>query len=231
MIYGEGIYVGYRFYDTRQLIPMYPFGYGLSYSTVEYGNVTPENPVFNVDKQQDFEVSLLVHNTSNRETKEVVQLYIHDVASRLDRPEQELKAFEKIALSAGEKKRVSFKIDKRALSYFDVDKNDWVLEPGHFTLRIGRSSREILKEAPLTVISATPMYNIDTPWIDIQTYEKAAEIVASVIGDDETNSWIEGNPTLGYKLEESLKLKPELANDKAKRQAIINNVLKDINAL
>lgn len=231
VIYGEGIYVGYRFYDTRQLIPMYPFGYGLSYSTVEYGNVTPESPVFNVDKQQDVEVSLLVHNTSNRETKEVVQLYIHDVASRLDRPEQELKAFEKIVLFAGEKKRVSFKIDKRALSYFDVDKNDWVLEPGRFTLRIGRSSREILKEVPLTVISATPIYNIDTPWIDIQTYENAAEIVANVIGDDETNSWIEGNPTLGDKLEESLKLKPELANDKAKRQVIINKVLKDINAL
>lgn len=97
VIYGEGIYVGYRYFDTKRIAPMYPFGYGLSYSTVNYGKISPEKPVFNIDTENSIEVSIPVRNTSGIDTKEVVQLYVHDNASRLDRPEQELKAFEKSA--------------------------------------------------------------------------------------------------------------------------------------
>ncbi|AJJ70874.1 glycosyl hydrolase [Yersinia pseudotuberculosis] len=231
VIYGEGIYVGYRYFDTKRIAPMYPFGYGLSYSTVNYGKISPEKPVFNIDTENSIEVSIPVRNTSGIDTKEVVQLYVHDNASRLDRPEQELKAFEKVSLSAGEEKRVAFKLDKRAFSYYDEDKNNWVLEPGLFTLRIGRSSRDIHAETPLIVKSSTPAFSFDTPWIDIQTYEKAATIVARFIGDEQTNAWIYGNPTLGDKLEDALKLKPEFAKDEAKRQKLKQEILQEINSL
>lgn len=167
VIYGEGIYVGYRYFDTRRIAPMYPFGYGLSYSKVSYGKVSPENPVFNIDKQNSIDINISLRNTSHVDTKEVVQLYVHDNASRLDRPYQELKAFDKVTLRAGEEKRVTFKLDKRAFSYFDPDKNDWLLEPGPFTLHIGSSSSDIRAKVPLMVTSSTPAFSFDTPWIDI----------------------------------------------------------------
>lgn len=229
--YGEGIYVGYRYFDTRRIAPMYPFGYGLSYSIIEYGKITPQSPQFNIDKQGSVQVSISLKNTSKIAAKEVVQLYVHDDASRLDRPMQELKAFQKVSLSAGEEKSVTFSLDKRAFSYYDADKGDWVLEPGKFTLRIGSSSRDIRAETPLLVISKTPAFSFNTPWIDIQTYEKAATIVASVIGDDATNAWIEGSPTLGEKLDEVLKLKPEFIKDSSKLQDEKQAILKRINAL
>jgi len=229
--YGEGIYVGYRYFDTRRIAPMYPFGYGLSYSIIEYGKITPQSPQFNIDKQGSVQVSISLKNTSKIAAKEVVQLYVHDDASRLDRPMQELKAFQKVSLPAGEEKSVTFSLDKRAFSYYDADKGDWVLEPGKFTLRIGSSSRNIRAETPLLVISKTPAFSFNTPWIDIQTYEKAATIVASVIGDDATNAWIEGSPTLGEKLDEVLKLKPEFTKDTSKLQDEKQAILKRINAL
>ena len=231
VIYGEGIYVGYRYFDTRRIAPMYPFGYGLSYSSVKYENPSPEKPVFNIDTQKDVGFSISVRNTSQIDTKEVIQVYVHDNASRLDRPEQELKAFRKISLSPGEVKNVTFKLDKRAFSYFDADKNDWVLEPGQFTVRIGSSSHDIHAEIPLQVTSSTPAFTFNTPWINVQTYEKAATIVARVIGDEETNAWISGEPTLGEKLEASLKLYPELTNDKEKRRALEQKILDEINSL
>ncbi|MGU3412512.1 beta-glucosidase [Enterobacteriaceae bacterium C34A] len=231
VIYGEGVYVGYRHYDTRRIAPMYPFGYGLSYSSVSYGEVTPKSPVFNIDKQASLNVTVAVRNTSKIETQEVVQLYVHDNASRLDRPYQELKAFNKVRLAAGEEKQVSLSLDKRAFSYFDEDKNDWLLEPGRFTLRIGNSSRDIHAEVPVTVVSATPAFSLNTPWIDVQTYPVAATIVAKVIGDEATNAWIEGSPTLGEKMDAALKLKPELAKEPAKMEQIKQDVLNQINAL
>ncbi|MFK8258640.1 beta-glucosidase [Erwinia sp. AnSW2-5] len=231
VIYGEGIYVGYRAFDIRQIAPMYPFGYGLSYSDVQYGKASPDKPVFNIDKQDSITISIPLNNLSQRDSKEVVQLYVHDEASRLDRPVQELKAFEKVSLAAGAEQQVTLKLDKRSFSYFDEDKNDWVLEPGRFTLRIGSSSRDIRTEVPLIVTSSTPAFSLETPWIDVQTYEKAAAIVASVIGDEETNAWIQGAPTLGEKLDASLQQQPEPVKDEAKRKTIKQEILRQINAL
>lgn len=229
--YGEGIYVGYRYFDTKQIAPMFPFGYGLSYSTVTYGKVTPEKLIFDIDNQDSLEIKIAIKNTSSMKTKEVVQLYVHDNASEYDRPYQELKAFDKIDLLAGQEKQASFRLDKRSFSYFNPDKNNWIIEPGRFTIRIGRSSKEILAEVPLVVKSSKPAFSFATPWINIQTYEKAATIVANIIGDEETNAWIKGNPTLGEKLDEALKLKPELKNNETKRKLIAEQILKQINEL
>lgn len=106
---------------------------------------------------------------------------MHDEASRLDRPVQELKAFEKVSLSACAEQQVTLKLDKRSFSYFDEGKNDWVLEPGRFTLRIGSSSRDIRIEVPLIITSSTLAFSLETPWIEVQTYEKAAAIVTNII--------------------------------------------------
>jgi beta-glucosidase len=231
LIYGEGIYVGYRGFDSKNIAPMYPFGYGLSYSSVHYHSIMPVSPVFNIDKQNHVQVSIEVTNRSSRATKEVVQLYVTDNASRLDRPLQELKAFRKVSLEAGEQQQVKFQLNKRDFSYYDSDKHAWVLEPGRFTLRVGSSSRNIHAEMPLLVVSATPAFSMDSPWIDVQTYEKAAEIVAQVIGENETISWINGSPSLNDKLEQALIKNPELKTDAAKRQQIKQSILDKINAL
>lgn len=230
VIFGEGIYVGYRYYDTKGIAPAYPFGHGLSYAKIEYGPLTPSSPVFDIDKQQSVTISLTLRNASDRTAKEVVQLYVGDNVARLDRPVQELKAFEKVTLKGWESKTVTLQLDKRAFSYYDEDRQDWVLE-GPFTLRIGRSSRDIVAEVPLRVTSATPAYSLDTPWIAIQTWEEAARVVAAVIGDEATNAWITGSPTLGEKLDQAFQQQPTLADSPSKQQAVKQSVLQQINAL
>jgi beta-glucosidase len=231
VIYGEGIYVGYRWYDTRNITPEYPFGYGLSYSKINYDNISPASIAFNLDKDKSVSVQVGLTNTSSMAAKEVAQLYIQENASRLDRPFQELKAFQKVSLNAGEHKVITFQVSKEDLSFYDSSKQSWVVEPGKFTLRIGSSSRDIRIQIPLMANSATPAFTLNTPWIEVQTYEKAASIVARLIGEDEVNSWIKGNPSLGDKLEESLKKKSEFSHDPVRRAQTEQQVLKEINAL
>jgi beta-glucosidase len=138
--YGEGIFIGYRYYDMRDLAPAFPFGFGLSYTTFEYshlrlpGEVLPGQPV---------SVSLTVKNTGQRTGKEVVQLYVHDVASSLPRPPKELKGFAKLELAPGESREVTFSLDERALSFYDPYRKAWVAEPGDFEVLVGASSRDI----------------------------------------------------------------------------------------
>ena len=131
--YDEGLYVGYRHFDKHNIEPQFPFGHGLSYTSFEYSNlkVTPE------------QVSLSVRNTGTREGAEVVQLYVHDVQSSIDRPVKELKAFRRVVLKPGETQTVSFALDKSALAFYDVTKKDWVAEPGTFEVLVGSSSRDI----------------------------------------------------------------------------------------
>jgi beta-glucosidase len=139
--YKEGIFVGYRWFDTKNIAPLFSFGHGLSYTTFEYGKVTADKKEMTADDKITFNVT--VKNTGSREGSEVVQLYIRDVKSTLPRPAKELKGFEKVKLQAGETKTVSFTIDKSALSYFDDAKHDWVAEPGAFEAIIGASAIDI----------------------------------------------------------------------------------------
>ncbi len=139
--YAEGIFVGYRFYDTKKVDPLFPFGYGLSYTSFKYANlqVTPEK----MDSAGTITVSLDLENSGSVEGKEVVQLYIRDLESSLERPLRELKEFQKINLKPGEKKKIIFKLKKDALSFYDSAKKSWVAEPGLFEVQIGSSSRDI----------------------------------------------------------------------------------------
>lgn len=138
--YGEGIFVGYRYYDMRQIEPAFPFGFGLSYTSFAYRNLRLPGQV---KLGQPLEVTLTVENTGNVAGKEVVQLYVRDLESSLARPPKELKGFAKIELAAGQSKEVRFSLDQRALSFYDPYRAKWVAEPGEFEVLVGASSRDI----------------------------------------------------------------------------------------
>ncbi len=139
--YREGIFVGYRYYDKKEMEVLFPFGHGISYTEFTYSDLK-------VDKQQmtdeeGCQVSVTITNTGDRFGKEAVQLYVQDVESTVPRPVKELKGFEKIALKPGESKTVTFELGKRAWAYYDVEGHDWYTEEGDFRILIGASSRDI----------------------------------------------------------------------------------------
>ncbi|HEY9078375.1 MAG TPA: glycoside hydrolase family 3 C-terminal domain-containing protein [Anaerolineaceae bacterium] len=146
VFYGEGIFVGYRYYEMKDVEPLFPFGHGLSYSTFEYANLKVPEVVKAGEKPK---VTLTVKNTGKWSAKEVVQLYVRDVKSSLVRPLKELKGFQKIALSPGEQKRVTFTLDDRSFSFYDPYLPGWVAEAGEFEILVGASSKDIRQSAML----------------------------------------------------------------------------------
>ncbi|MCL1653722.1 Thermostable beta-glucosidase B [Elizabethkingia miricola] len=147
--YNEGIFVGYRWHDTKNIKPLFSFGHGLSYTTFEYGKVRADKTQMVQDGKITFTVS--IKNTGKREGAEVAQLYISDLKSSVPRPAKELKGFEKINLKPGEQKEVSFTIDKSALSFFDAATHQWVAEPGEFEALVGASSSDIKTKVKFTL--------------------------------------------------------------------------------
>ncbi|MCL1664136.1 glycoside hydrolase family 3 C-terminal domain-containing protein [Elizabethkingia ursingii] len=147
--YNEGVFVGYRWHDTKNIKPLFSFGHGLSYTTFEYGKVRADKTQITQDGTITFTVS--IKNTGKREGAEVAQLYISDLKSSVPRPIKELKGFEKINLKPGEQKEVSFTIDKSALSFFDAAKHQWVAEPGEFEALVGASSTDIKTKVKFTL--------------------------------------------------------------------------------
>jgi beta-glucosidase len=139
--YKEGLLVGYRYFDTKKVEPLFPFGHGLSYTEFAYSNLTVDPATL--------EVRLEIKNTGKRKGKEVVQLYVHDIKPRLPRPAKELKGFEKVELAPGETKQVTFRLDERALSFYDPQAKRWVAEPGGFEVLVGSSSRDIRLQSRL----------------------------------------------------------------------------------
>lgn len=145
--YTEGIYVGYRYFDQHAIEPRFPFGHGLSYTAFGWKNVRVEPAT--VKKGWPIEVLVDITNTGTRAGAEVVQVYVEDVESSIDRPPRELKGFEKVFLEPGKTQTVKVALDARALSFFDETKNEWVAEPGLFRLHAGSSSRDIKLTAEL----------------------------------------------------------------------------------
>ncbi|MFA6356764.1 MAG: glycoside hydrolase family 3 C-terminal domain-containing protein [Candidatus Omnitrophota bacterium] len=139
--YSDGIYVGYRHFDKENTKVMFPFGYGLSYTTFEYSNISV-TPASVQGSNIDVEVSFDLKNTGERAGAEVAQMYIRDTEASVDRPVKELKGFKRVYLEPGETKRVAFKLDKRSLSFYDVKNKQWTAEPGEFEVIIGSSSRD-----------------------------------------------------------------------------------------
>ena len=139
--YDEGVYVGYRWYEANDIPVQWAFGHGLSYTTFEYSNAKTSKTSMKADGTM--KVTVDVKNTGNCDGNEIVQLYIADPVSSIDRPVKELKGFEKVFLKAGEKKTVSFEIDAADLSFYDVVKGGWNAEAGEFQALIGPSSAAI----------------------------------------------------------------------------------------
>jgi len=138
--YGERIFVGYRYYDFKDVDPLFAFGHGLSYTHFEYSDLSIPSCV---KPGEVFEVSVTVKNIGDVAGKEIVQLYIRDEESTLVRPIKELKGFEKVPLASGESRTVTFHLNPRALSYYDPHYKDWIEEEGIFEVLIGASSRDL----------------------------------------------------------------------------------------
>ena len=139
--YGEGLFIGYRHYDTREIPVLFPFGYGLSYTTFEYSNAKLSSDTFNdVD---GLTVSVDVTNTGKVAGKEVVQVYVRDPQASVVRPVKELKGFAKVELQPGETKTVTIALDPRAFAFYHIEYKDWVAEAGEFEILIGASSADI----------------------------------------------------------------------------------------
>lgn len=147
--YGEGLFVGYRYYDKKRVAPLFPFGHGLSYTSFAYSNLRIAPGVVSADSPPTVQVDIT--NRGDRAGQEVVQLYVRDVAASLTRPEKELKVFAKVALEAGETRTVTFTLGRDALAFYDDAKRAWVVEPGEFVVLIGASAQDIRLHGTFTV--------------------------------------------------------------------------------
>lgn len=176
-IYGEDIFVGYRYYDTKKIEVLYPFGHGLSYTTFVYGN--PEVEARSFSKQ--ITISVDVTNAGERYGKEVVMLFVHDVRSTLRKPQKELKAFEKIGLEPGETKKVTFTVTKEMLASYDTDLERWEAEEGYYDLMIAKSAVDIVgRERVYGEWTSAYSYSLDTPIKVLYEEEKTHEIIFAV---------------------------------------------------
>ena len=140
--YSEGIFVGYRHLDIENIEPLFPFGYGLSYTTFKFSDLRLSKK--SMDKDDSLFVSVTVENTGEVAGDEVVQLYVSDKKASVKREVKSLKGFKRVSLKPGESKMVTLKVDKSALAFYDINSRSWVVEQGKFDLLIGNSSRNIL---------------------------------------------------------------------------------------
>ena len=147
--YEEGILVGYRWFDTKNIVPLYPFGYGLSYTTFAIENAKADKAEYALN--ETISVSVDVKNTGKIDGKEVVQLYTSKSDSKVTRAAKELKGFKKVLVRSGDSNTVTIKVPVKELAYYDVDAKKWTVEPGKYTLNIGNSSRDIKKEIVITI--------------------------------------------------------------------------------
>lgn len=180
--YREGVFVGYRYYDTKKMDVRFPFGFGLSYTTFAYSNLQVSASA--IKDTDTLTVSADITNTGSMAGKEVVQLYVSDVESTVIRPVKELKGFDKVELQPGETRTVSFTLDKRAFAYWNTQIHDWHVESGEFRILVGKSSRDIQLEASVTVESTKKLpvhYTMDTTFGDLMMDEKARQILAPMM--------------------------------------------------
>lgn len=153
MTYGEGIYLGYRHYDKAKVEPLFPFGFGLSYTTFEYSNLRISSDKFPSDKDT-IKVEVDIKNTGKVAGKESLQFYVAQTSKPgLGRPVKELKGFDKVDLQPGETKTAGCVLDKYSLGYYDDKKKSWIVdENAEFKVIVGASSRDLRGEKAFSVV-------------------------------------------------------------------------------
>ena len=177
-IYSEGVFVGYRWYDSRKMPVLFPFGHGLSYTSFEYSDLKVSKTAFK--DTEGVEVSIKIKNTGSVEGKEIVQLYVSDKTGVEIRPEKELKGFEKVNLKPGEAKTLTFKLDRRSFAFWNVDINNWYAPSGKYIISVGASSRDIRATTEVDVTSSIKKAFTITPQStigDMLSNREMAEII------------------------------------------------------
>lgn len=147
--YKEGILVGYRWYDTKNIVPLFPFGYGLSYTDFSVSKLSTDKSIYK--KDETIHAKFTIKNTGGRNGAEVVQLYVNDPVCSVKRPEKELKAFKKIFLKTGETKTIEMQVKAADLAFYDEAKKGWNTEAGEYVLELGNSSRNIILKTKIAV--------------------------------------------------------------------------------
>ncbi|MGZ3647278.1 MAG: glycoside hydrolase family 3 C-terminal domain-containing protein, partial [Ktedonobacteraceae bacterium] len=195
--YGERLFVGYRYYDKKEIKPLFPFGFGLSYTTFEYTNLLLNKTEMNT--RETLDITVTIHNSGTRAGKEVIQLYIQSLTSQFIRPNKELKAFAKVELEAGESKDIRMTLEERDFQIYDDERQAWRIEGGEYNILIGSScetielhERVIVNEDPR---SMTLQFNRMSPIKQFLQYSKTRELLtqtfaglpraALFLGDDE----------------------------------------------
>ena len=181
--YGEGIYVGYRWYDARHIRPLFPCGYGLSYTSFEVTCVeTPESVLI---EKENVNIKVRLRNKGGMAGSEVIQIYVHDRTQTYDRPEKELKAFQKVHLEPSEEKEITLTLGRDAFAGYYVPRHEWIVQPGIFDILVGTSAEDILCQKEVRIRIADPFGISESSGIGaIVKDRKAVEIINRTIEDD-----------------------------------------------
>ncbi|MDZ7613121.1 MAG: glycoside hydrolase family 3 C-terminal domain-containing protein [Flavobacteriaceae bacterium] len=147
--YKEGILVGYRWFDSKNIEPLYPFGHGLSYTQFEFSDLKTNKKSYR--KGETIEVSFLLKNTGTADGKEVAQLYVSRPESRVERAAQELKGYQKVFIKRGTSEKASILLPVEELAYYSEETKGWIVEPGTYLIKIGNSSRDTFKEIKIDI--------------------------------------------------------------------------------
>jgi beta-glucosidase len=177
--YQEGIFVGYRYYDAKEMPVAFPFGYGLSYTSYAYSNLRIDKP--EITENDTVTVSVDVTNTGDIEGKEIVQLYVRDLTGAARRPLRELKGYEKVSLKPGETKTVNFVLDYRSFAWYHTGIKDWYAASGDYRILIGASSRDLRlsEKVHLTTQKLLPLkVHMNTTLGDLLADERTAGYAA-----------------------------------------------------
>ncbi|MEW5784017.1 MAG: glycoside hydrolase family 3 C-terminal domain-containing protein [Bacillota bacterium] len=182
--YGEGLFVGYRYYDRKKITPLFPFGFGLSYTTFEYSNLKLNRDT--ISDHDVLQVGLSVKNSGPRAGREIVQLYLRDETASRVRPDKELKAFAKVALEPGETKTVQFSLTGRDFAFYDAAGRNWIIETGWFEILIGSSSTDLKLATKVYMDSQQRLkrhFHRLTPFKYFLSDDAAREIIRQTLGE------------------------------------------------
>lgn len=179
--YGEGVFVGYRYYEKKNVPVLFPFGHGLSYTTFTYSD--PVVSEKKIGENDVLTVRVKVKNTGSFDGKEIVQLYVKEASPRILRPVKELKGFEKIDLKIGEEKTVEFRLDRRAFAYWDETEHRWRVDSGKFEILIGASSADIRVSEEIEVIAENPpkKLTIYSSFRDLRLHPNGAQATEEIL--------------------------------------------------